>query len=132
MYVCELFYLLILLPQRTTRAYTHVAYATLSRSLKGRRRALWISKSDKLIKDAVRDWTALGGAKSDIIALAQYRQGAAIQLGDAILFTTYATLRTQERQGKCSRVRQIVERSEERRVGKECVSTCRSRGSPYH
>src|SRR3546814_13487620 len=25
----------------------------------------------------------------------------------------------------------IEERSEERRVGKECVSTCRSRGSPY-
>src|SRR3546814_12194725 len=25
-----------------------------------------------------------------------------------------------------------VERSEERRVGKECVSTCRARWSPYH
>src|SRR3546814_14495672 len=25
-----------------------------------------------------------------------------------------------------------VSRSEERRVGKECVSTCRSRWSPYH
>src|SRR3546814_11930441 len=25
-----------------------------------------------------------------------------------------------------------VARSEERRVGKECVSTCRSRWSPYH
>ena len=25
-----------------------------------------------------------------------------------------------------------VNRSEERRVGKECVSTCRSRWSPYH
>src|SRR3546814_20208125 len=25
-----------------------------------------------------------------------------------------------------------VQRSEERRVGKECVSTCRSRWSPYH
>src|SRR3546814_17196438 len=25
-----------------------------------------------------------------------------------------------------------LSRSEERRVGKECVSTCRSRGSPYH
>src|SRR3546814_15400104 len=25
-----------------------------------------------------------------------------------------------------------IGRSEERRVGKECVSTCRSRGSPYH
>src|SRR3546814_20204511 len=27
---------------------------------------------------------------------------------------------------------QMVNRSEERRVGKECVSTCRSRWSPYH
>src|SRR3546814_11138838 len=26
----------------------------------------------------------------------------------------------------------IADRSEERRVGKECVSTCRSRLSPYH
>src|SRR3546814_16735358 len=26
----------------------------------------------------------------------------------------------------------VVARSEERRVGKECVSTCRSRWSPYH
>src|SRR3546814_15545977 len=26
----------------------------------------------------------------------------------------------------------VDDRSEERRVGKECVSTCRSRGSPYH
>src|SRR3546814_14323603 len=39
----------------------------------------------------------------------------------------------------CQEVTQIaadqleaVERSEERRVGKECVSTCRSRWSPYH
>src|SRR3546814_6657745 len=28
--------------------------------------------------------------------------------------------------------RRSVLRSEERRVGKECVSTCRSRWSPYH
>src|SRR3546814_7643624 len=27
---------------------------------------------------------------------------------------------------------QAMSRSEERRVGKECVSTCRSRWSPYH
>src|SRR3546814_14246049 len=26
----------------------------------------------------------------------------------------------------------VANRSEERRVGKECVSTCRSRWSPYH
>src|SRR3546814_7917444 len=28
--------------------------------------------------------------------------------------------------------RRCTRRSEERRVGKECVSTCRSRWSPYH
>src|SRR3546814_12874617 len=34
----------------------------------------------------------------------------------------------------CERGRnqRFFERSEERRVGKECVSTCRSRWSPYH
>src|SRR3546814_18915074 len=31
-----------------------------------------------------------------------------------------------------SRMAVVVERSEARRVGKECVSTCRSRWSPYH
>src|SRR3546814_11150396 len=32
-----------------------------------------------------------------------------------------------------SRIQLLLdERSEERRVGKECVSTCRSRWSPYH
>src|SRR3546814_3201810 len=30
------------------------------------------------------------------------------------------------------RIDEGPERSEERRVGKECVSTCRSRWSPYH
>src|SRR3546814_15749585 len=30
------------------------------------------------------------------------------------------------------RLHQGLARSEERRVGKECVSTCRSRWSPYH
>src|SRR3546814_20210534 len=40
--------------------------------------------------------------------------------------------------GKLQRFNAIVDdartrlRSEERRVGKECVSTCRSRWSPYH
>src|SRR3546814_16811814 len=29
-------------------------------------------------------------------------------------------------------IQDVYSRSEERRVGKECVSTCRSRWSPYH
>src|SRR3546814_9110384 len=33
---------------------------------------------------------------------------------------------------RIARIKDTVGRSEERRVGKECVSTCRSRWSPYH
>src|SRR3546814_14030887 len=35
-------------------------------------------------------------------------------------------------EGRCEERRREVGRSEERRVGKECVSTCRSRWSPCH
>src|SRR3546814_11485367 len=35
-------------------------------------------------------------------------------------------------QRPCDLAPYIIFRSEERRVGKECVSTCRSRWSPYH
>src|SRR3546814_14532062 len=38
----------------------------------------------------------------------------------------------QIRTGADLRAAQASGRSEERRVGKECVSTCRSRWSPYH
>ena len=75
----------------------------------GRRRALWISKSDKLIEDAERDWTALGGYRSDLVPLSRFKQGAAITLAEGILFTTYATLRTQAKGDKRSRVQQIVD-----------------------
>src|SRR3546814_12569043 len=37
-----------------------------------------------------------------------------------------------ERRGDAPRAPATYQRSEERRVGKECVSTCRSRWSPYH
>src|SRR3546814_13949843 len=40
--------------------------------------------------------------------------------------------RADERLTVTLRPRMISERSEERRVGKECVSTCRSRWSPSH
>src|SRR3546814_10205690 len=43
-----------------------------------------------------------------------------LELGDALL------------EARLDRVIPVAARSEERRVGKECVSTCRSRWSPYH
>ena len=77
--------------------------------MQGRRRAVWISKSDKLIDDAQRDWSALGQERLQVTPLARFRQGNAIRLDEGILFTTYATIRTQEREGKASRVQQIVD-----------------------
>ena len=77
--------------------------------LKGRRRAVWISKSDKLLEDAQRDWRALGQEPLLIQPLARFRQGTPIRLDQGILFTTYATLRSDARENRVSRVAQIVD-----------------------
>jgi hypothetical protein len=86
-----------------------VAGIFLDNWLKGRRRAVWISKSDKLIEDAMRDWSALGQEKLLIVPQSRFRQGKPITLAEGILFTTYATLRSAEREGKASRVAQIID-----------------------
>ena len=76
---------------------------------KGRRKALWISKSDKLLEDAQRDWSALGQERLLVTPLSRFAQGKDIPLTEGILFTTYATLRSEERGAKKSRVDQIVD-----------------------
>ena len=77
--------------------------------LRGRRKAVWISKSDKLIEDAQRDWSALGMERLLVTPLSRFAQGKPIMLSEGILFTTYATLRSDDRGEKVSRVRQIVD-----------------------
>jgi predicted RNA methylase len=86
-----------------------VAGILLDNWLKGRRRAVWVSKSDKLIEDAQRDWSALGQERLLITPLSRFRQGTPIRLDEGILFTTYATLRSDAREERVSRVQQIVE-----------------------
>ena len=86
-----------------------VAGVILDNWLQGRRRALWVSKSDKLIEDAQRDWSALGQERLLVTPLSRFAQGRTIRLDEGILFTTYATLRSAERDGKASRVHQIVD-----------------------
>ncbi|HEY1245444.1 MAG TPA: strawberry notch family protein [Hyphomicrobiaceae bacterium] len=85
-----------------------VAGIILDNWVKGRRKALWISKSETLIEDARRDWSALGQERLLIQPLARFRQGTPIRLGEGILFVTYATLRSAEREGKASRLDQIL------------------------
>ena len=76
---------------------------------RGRRKAVWISKSDKLLEDAQRDWSALGQERLLVTPLSRFAQGRDIPLTQGILFTTYATLRSEERGAKKSRVDQIVD-----------------------
>jgi predicted RNA methylase len=86
-----------------------VAGILLDNWLKGRRRAVWVSKSDKLIEDAQRDWSALGQERLLITPLSRFRQGTPITLEQGVLFTTYATLRSDAREERVSRVKQIVD-----------------------
>ena len=86
-----------------------VAAIILDNRLRGLKKALWLSQSDKLLEDARRDWTALGGLESDVIPLGNFHQGMEIPLDAGILFCTYATLRSPSRQGKPSRLEQVVD-----------------------
>ncbi|WP_036044871.1 strawberry notch-like NTP hydrolase domain-containing protein, partial [Bradyrhizobium yuanmingense] len=65
--------------------------------LQGRRKAVWISKSDKLLEDAQRDWSALGMERLLVTPLSRFPQGHEIRLAEGILFLTYATLRSDDR-----------------------------------
>lgn len=86
-----------------------MAGVLLDNWLQGRRKALWVSRSDTLLEDAQRDWSALGQERLLVTPVARFAQGRPIPLDEAILFVTYATLRTDEKAGKISRVQQIVD-----------------------
>ncbi len=77
--------------------------------LQGRRKAVWISKSDKLLEDAQRDWSALGMERLLVTPLSRFPQGKPVALSEGVLFTTYATLRSDDRGERVSRVKQIVQ-----------------------
>src|SRR3546814_11663066 len=52
-----------------------------------------------------------------------------VKVGDTVLYGKWSGTEV-KLDGKTVMI--MRERSEERRVGKECVSTCKSRWSPYH
>src|SRR3546814_14547941 len=81
--------------------------------------------------DGILDGEAEVGVGADVgRVLAAQLQPDADELAGRRLFDHLAGL---DRAGEVHLVGQPrPDRSEERRVGKECVSTCRSRWSPYH
>lgn len=84
-----------------------VAGCILDQWSRGRRKAVWISKSAALIEDARRDWAALGGLPIDIQPLDAFPFGAPISMESGIIFLTYATLRSQ-RHDEVSRLHQLL------------------------
>ena len=87
-----------------------VAVILLDNWLKGRKKGIWVSKNDKLLEDARRDWVALGGKEAQIIPQWQFKLGTGITLSEGIIFTTYSTLKMQGKQDKKSRLAQVEER----------------------
>src|SRR3546814_14254143 len=115
-------------PPRSTCTDTLFPYTTLFRSYvalaEGLQNALWMlggapgeNRSDSL-SAAFRNLDA--DARADLTT--RY---------DA-LCEHYGMTPTRNNRGIAHENGSVESRSEERRVGKECVSTCRSRWSPYH
>lgn len=86
-----------------------IAGIILDNRAQGRKRAVWISKNDKLLEDARRDWQAVGGDPAQVVPLSKFKQGVNIDLNDGILFLTYGILRSGSRQSKASRLDQVIE-----------------------
>src|SRR3546814_5658817 len=89
----------------------------------------------------ISDWSS-DVCSSDLLAVAfnGHRHGEKVEInGDRLVICGSSKIPQKSDRlahaGLQQRVRSFVGqigRSEERRVGKECVSTCRSRWSPYH
>ncbi|HNW87260.1 MAG TPA: strawberry notch family protein [Candidatus Limiplasma sp.] len=72
----------------------------------GRTKAVWISKSAKLLPDAIRDWTDIGGMKDDVFSLNSIKLNNSIEAKKGILFAGYSTLRSEK--NNISRLNQII------------------------
>ena len=85
-----------------------VAATILDQWLRGRRKHIWISKTETLLEDARRDWTVVGGLALDIQHLNQWKLGTPIGAVEGVLFLTYATLRS-NRGDKGTRLQQVLD-----------------------
>ena len=72
----------------------------------GRTKAIWLTKTWSLLRDARRDWKDIGGRPRDVQPQRQYKDVIALEQG--ILLTTYATLRSEPQKGP-TRLEQIIE-----------------------
>src|SRR3546814_16371899 len=110
-------------PPRSTRTDTLFPYTTLFRSDPTNLVDGWASKMR-----ALQTW--LASRHLDVVVLEILNSKTDALIGRWDIDVVYTTGSGDG--GFWTDTDQIRHRSEERRVGKECVSTCRSRWSPYH
>ncbi|MCB2007210.1 MAG: strawberry notch family protein, partial [Rhodoferax sp.] len=60
----------------------------------GRKRHIWVTKNDKLLKQAIKDWTRVTGQDGQAVikSLKNWKPGDKIALDEGVLFVTYGTL----------------------------------------
>src|SRR3546814_14587104 len=114
---------MILPPPRSTRTDTLFPYTTLFRSFG----ALSVIP----VAEIARRWSGLGRGGAGVVVLGWVLAISCLYEVFEWLLTIVAAGETADRyNGQQGDIWDA--RSEERRVGKECVRTCRSRWSPYH
>src|SRR3546814_12602358 len=106
-------FLMIRRPPRSTRTDTLFPYTTLFRSL---------SAADGIIRYSTNSFAGASGGGCRACYDAFWRRGFIERIWSSTSFSIGSTIASSA----------APVRSEERRVGKECVSTCRYRWSPYH
>src|SRR3546814_13978444 len=113
------FFLMIRRPPRSTRTDTLFPYTTLFRSLRrcGNARPV----SDKAAQPI--------GAERRHLPVLDFQSGH--HFGVEVRRQRQIAVGSQRQIIGKRQLEPVAARSEERRVGTECVSTCRSRGSPY-
>src|SRR3546814_16857271 len=122
-------------PPRSTRTDTRFPYTPRFRSVRAGA-ALFKSATLGMMAAGVLGlalWRAIAGVMPEggaISGLGLF--GAAINLGAAALLMRYRDGDANVRSVLLCTRNDLIQRSEERRVGKECVSTCRSGWVPYH
>src|SRR3546814_13132334 len=112
-------------PPRVTRTYTLFPYPTLFRSgVAARLLGLGVDRRRARLEigEPRRERRLARVERIEIGADRRWRRNRVV-VGDG---------RLHRRRARLGGGRLAPERSGERRVGKECVSTCRSRWSPYH
>ena len=86
-----------------------IAGIILDNFRQGRKKAVWISNDPKLYHDAIRDWTALGQNKNDVINLSKIKINNSIDAKTGIIYTSYATLRSESRNNpEATRIKQSL------------------------